>query len=54
MQSSSPRKGPQDRGTQPLLAVDLVAEAAKLREVMARGAQAAQQARAQEEEGDVG
>ena len=33
-------------------AVDLVAEAAKLREVVARGAQAAQQARAQEEEGD--
>src|SRR6185437_10029052 len=38
---------------QPLPAVDLVAEAAKLREAMARGAQAAQQARAQEEEGDV-
>jgi len=39
---------------QPLPVVDLVAEAAKLREAMARGAQAAQQARAQEEEGDAG
>ena len=39
---------------QPLPAVDLVAEAAKLREAMARGAQAAQQARAQEDGGDVG
>src|SRR6185312_3574019 len=39
---------------QPLPAVDLVAEAAKLREAMARGAQAAQQARAQEEGGDAG
>ena len=38
---------------QPLPAVDLVAEAAKLRAAVARGAQAAQQARAQEEEGDV-
>ena len=38
---------------QPLPAVDLVAEAAKLREAMARGSQAAQQALAQEAEGDV-
>ena len=35
-------------------AVDLVAEAAKLREAMARGAQVAQQARAQEDGGDAG
>ena len=34
---------------QPLPAVDLVVEAAKLREAVARGAKAAQQARAQEE-----
>ena len=46
---STPHTAPQ-----PLPAVDLVAEAAKLREAMARGAQAAQQARAQEEEGDAG
>ena len=46
---STPHTAPQ-----PLPAVDLVAEAAKLREAMARGAQAAQQARAQEEEDDVG
>src|SRR6185437_8966518 len=46
---STPHTAPQ-----PLPAVDLVAEAAKLREAMVRGAQAAQQARAQEEEGDVG
>ena len=39
---------------QPPPVVDIVAEAAKLREAMARGAQAAQQARVQEEEGDVG
>ena len=39
---------------QPLPAVDLEAAAARLREAMARGAQAAQQARAQEEEGDAG
>ena len=38
----------------PLPVVDLVAEAAKLREAMARGAQAAQQARAQEDGGGVG
>ena len=38
---------------QPLHAVDLVAEAAKLRAAVARGAQAAQQARVQEE-GDAG
>jgi len=42
------------RAPQPLPAVDLVAEAAKLREAMARGAQAAQQARAHEDGGDVG
>src|SRR6185312_9177835 len=41
---STPHTAPQ-----PLPTVDLVAEAAKLREAMARGAQAAQQARAQEE-----
>jgi len=40
-------------GPQPLPAVDLEAAAARLREAMARGAQAAQQARAQEE-GDAG
>ena len=34
--------------------MDPVAEAAKLREAMARGTQAAQRARAQEEEGDAG
>jgi hypothetical protein len=45
---STPHTAPQ-----PLPTVDLVAEAAKLQEAMARGAQAAQQARAQEEEGDV-
>jgi len=39
---------------QPLPAVDLEAAAARLREDVARGAQAAQQARAQEEEGDAG
>ena len=37
-----------------LKTVDLKAAAARLREAMARGAQAAQQARAQEEEGDAG
>ena len=46
---STPHTAPQ-----PLPAMDLVAAAAKLWEAMARGAQAAQQARAQEEEGDVG
>ena len=46
---STPHTAPQ-----PLPAVDLVAAAAKLREAMARGAQVAQQARAQEEEGDAG
>ena len=46
---STPHTAPQ-----PLHAVDLVAEAAKLWEAMARGAQAAQQARAQEDGGDVG
>ena len=39
---------------QPLPAVDLMAEAAKLWEAVARGAQAAQQARAQEDGGGVG
>ena len=46
---STPHMAPQ-----PLPIVDLVAAAARLREAMARGAQAAQQARAQEEEGDAG
>ena len=45
---STPHTAPQ-----PLPAVDLEAAAARLREAMARGAQAAQQARAQEE-GDAG
>ena len=43
---STPHTAPQ-----PLPAVDFVAEAAKLRAAVARGAQ---QARAQEEEGDAG
>src|SRR6185295_2907295 len=46
---STPHTAPQ-----PLPAVDLEAAAARLREAMARGAQAAQQAWAQEEEGDAG
>jgi hypothetical protein len=45
---STPHTAPQ-----PLPAVDLMAEAAKLRAAVARGAQAAQQARVQEE-GDAG
>ena len=45
---STPHTAPQ-----PLPAVDLEAAAAKLREAMARGAQAAQQSQAQEE-GDAG
>ena len=45
---STPHMAPQ-----PLPAMDLVVEAAKLRAVVARGAQAAQQARVQEE-GDAG
>ena len=39
---------------QPLPVVDIVAEAAKLQEAMARGAQKAQQARAPESGGDTG
>ena len=39
---------------QPLLVVDIVAEAAKLQEAMALGAQKAQQARAPESGGDAG
>ena len=39
---------------QPLPIVDIVAEAAKLQEAMARGAQKAQQARAPESRGDAG
>jgi len=39
---------------QPLPIVDIVAEAAKLQEAMARGAQKAQQARAPENRGDAG
>jgi hypothetical protein len=46
---STPHTAPQ-----PQPAVDLEAAAARLREAVARGAQAAQQARAQEEEGDAG
>ena len=38
----------------PLPVVDIVAEAAKLQEAMARGAQKAQQARAPESGGDTG
>ena len=38
----------------PLPIVDIVAEAAKLQEAMARGAQKAQQARAPESRGDAG
>ena len=49
---TGPRSTPHT-APQPLPAVDLVAEAAKLREAVARRAQAAQQARVQEEEGDV-
>src|SRR6185312_1660658 len=46
---STPHTAPQ-----PLSAMDLEAAAARLRDAVARGVQAAQQARAQEEEGDAG
>ena len=42
------------RAPQPLPVVEIVAEAAKLQEAMARGAQKAQQARAPESRGDAG